>query len=344
MKNKLSILFAGIAVFAITACQSGGTKTYSFHTKAQADYLKDSYTNFVKYASGKEELSIPDPIKLTWKGEENINYNFKLYDGYELIFMESYNKTSAEIYNLQVGKTYKYAVSAENFDFESTFSVEDLAPRNLFVEGVTNCRDLGGWKIGKDKRVKQGLVYRTSKFNTNESNEPMFTENGKDTLLGDLRIKTEIDLRKTEDNENGGITISPLGEEVHYISFPMRSSGNVLTLNKTLLPDLLDIFADLSNYPIAFHCSIGTDRTGLVAFLINCLLGVSQDDLYRDYLFSNFGNIGSMRTVSAIKDYISDIKGADGNTLEECATNYLLNLGVKQNTIDSIKENLIENA
>ena len=42
---------------------------------------------------------------------------------------------------------------------------------------------------------------------------------------------------------------------------------------------------------LLLHCSIGTDRTGVICFLINALLGVSEEDLYKDYLFSMFGMI-----------------------------------------------------
>ena len=50
-----------------------------------------------------------------------------------------------------------------------------------------------------------------------------------------------------------------------------------------MLKDAFAIFGNKDNYPIVMHCSIGTDRTGMLAFLINSLLGVSEEDLYKDY-------------------------------------------------------------
>ena len=81
-----------------------------------------------------------------------------------------------------------------------------------------------------------------------------------------------------------------------------------------------------------------TDRTGYIAWLINACLGVKKEDLYRDYLFSNFGNIGGKRTVNNINNkYVTSIiNNTNGATLKEKAVNYLLSLGVKQSQIDTL--------
>ena len=42
-----------------------------------------------------------------------------------------------------------------------------------------------------------------------------------------------------------------------------------------------------SNEPTVFHCTAGKDRTGLAAALILHSLGVSPDDVMRDYLLTN---------------------------------------------------------
>ena len=86
------------------------------------------------------------------------------------------------------------------------------------------------------------------------------------------------------------------------------------------------------------HCSIGTDRTGMLAFLINALLGVSEEDLYKDYLYSNFANIGGNRNPSTINTYIKTFKYYDGETLAEKAKNYLISVGVSEQDINTLIE------
>ena len=187
-----------------------------------------------------------------------------------------------------------------------------------------------------NSRVKQNLLFRSSKFNDDESTELVISEEGINILVNDFHIKTEIDLRKTSDNENGGITSSPLGNSVNYVSIPMKSSGNVLTLNPNEVAQVFKLLADENNYPIIFHCSIGTDRTGLIAFLVNALLGVSEEDLYRDYLFSNFGLIYDMRTPSAVKNYLNAINMKSGDTLKDRTFNYLKSIGLSDKELNII--------
>jgi protein-tyrosine phosphatase len=46
------------------------------------------------------------------------------------------------------------------------------------------------------------------------------------------------------------------------------------------------LLADETTYPAVFHCTTGKDRTGLVAALVLGALGVSDDDIVRDYAMS----------------------------------------------------------
>ena len=170
----------------------------------------------------------------------------------------------------------------------------------------------------------------------------LITEKGIKEMVEVLKIKTELDVRQTEDNENGGITVSPLGESVNYYSVPMKSGGNYFLLNMGVLKDVFAVFGNEENYPIVIHCSIGTDRTGVICFLINALLGVSEEDLYKDYLFSMFGNINNNRNASTIDDYLEKISFAEGNTLKEKTYNYLVDLGVAESDIDTIIKMMTE--
>ncbi|MCR5741125.1 MAG: tyrosine-protein phosphatase [Gammaproteobacteria bacterium] len=342
MKNKiLSLILILILTVSLSAC---GNKTekeeeytiYSFHTELQDSYLADSYKNFSQYANGTENLSTPIPITISWTSDllgDNSGYTFKLSESSDLSDYETYetSETKIELINLKANTIYYYSVNnSDVVTFKTCY-----APRNIDVDGLTNIRDIGGWNIG-DKTIKQNMIFRSSKFNEDESTELLISNEGIGILLNDFNIKTEIDLRETEDNENGGLTTSPLGSSVKYISIPMKSSGNILLLNKDIIKDFFNVLSIESNYPMVFHCSIGTDRTGAMAFLLGALLGMSEEDLYRDYLFSNFGLIHSMRTTSAIKDYIATLNRNSGETLKDKAFNYLLSLGVTEDELNSI--------
>ncbi len=215
------------------------------------------------------------------------------------------SKTEYAFYNAMLGTTYYWNVSSRDDEDDistsgtSSFTTESQGPRNLYVDGVTNVRDLGGWATVDGGRIRQGLLYRGGRFSSNDSTSVTISAKGILTLRDEIGIKTEIDLRQTtavnNRNESGGLTASPLGDSVRYCAFPMEY-GEVLFSDPKNIQRIREIFAflsDESNYPIYFHCSIGTDRTGLIAWLVNGLCGVSENDLWRDYLFSDFGQIES---------------------------------------------------
>ena len=70
------------------------------------------------------------------------------------------------------------------------------------------------------------------------------------------------------------------------------------------------------------HCGGGMDRTGFFTFLLEGLLGVEEEDLYRDYLLSSFCNIAA-RTPIAITEYLEVVNACEGDTLQQRFYNYL---------------------
>ena len=262
--------------------------------------------------------------------------------------------TSIYVYNLKLNTTYYYQVNAiyskATFTSDiSSFKTEDSIIRNIYVEGVENVRDIGGYHTEDGKKIKQGLIYRTAQFNYDHSDSSAIksepTSNGLNTLLNELKIKTDIDVREKSNkqgkDETLGITSSPLGNSVNYKYLPLRFGGsNIYTVeqNKDNIKEFFNVCADINNYPIAFHCVRGTDRTGALAWLLEALCGVEETDLYRDYLFSNFANIGGstirMKNIDGFSFYPHGIEVAEGDTMSEKAMNYLVStVGVDKATL-----------
>ncbi|MBP5611013.1 MAG: tyrosine-protein phosphatase, partial [Clostridia bacterium] len=263
----------------------------------------------------------------------------------------SSSKNECSFYNLFIGRTYYWTVSALDDEGDTstsavaTFKTAAQAPRNLYVDSVTNVRDLGGWATEDGGRVRQGLLYRGARLNDNFKTDITVSSAGIKTLCTELGIKTEVDLRQTKEvndrNESGGRTTSPLGAAVTYRAFPMEYEAAKLITDAKNIARVREIFAllaDESNYPIYFHCSIGTDRTGLISWLVNGLCGVSEADLWLDYLFSNFGTIIGSRTRAKNEDvYVNQIKAKSGANLAEKTYNFVKDyFGVPEADIDAV--------
>ena len=76
----------------------------------------------------------------------------------------------------------------------------------------------------------------------------------------------------------------------------------MLDLNGHLLREVFDVLCDDRNYPLAFGCMTGKDRTGIVSALVLSVLGASHDDIMYDYMLSN----ASLRHNSEVNDMHMD--------------------------------------
>lgn len=373
MKKSISLFSSLFILTSLVACQSNLTSftfnidykefEFDFHTELQNKYINaEDYTTTSGIAAGSSSKEQPLPVFITWEGSKaNNNKDPKYYtvDIYEegeskpfLSRSEITNPIGTEFYNFKLDTKYTYQVTAyysDSVQFKSekgAFKTTNKGPRNLFVGDVMNIRDLGGHGI------KQGLIYRSGRLNE-DTGASLLDEQGKDTLLNVLKIKTEIDLRRP--GENGNIKASVLGDTVNYQHLPMYFGGeNVLTYvgehsaylydNPSQIKLFFELLADQNNYPIDFHCAIGKDRTGCMAYLIEALCGVEEEYLYRDYLFSNFAKISGICEPKDIDDrYGNTIKGYEGSSLQEKTYNYLNNvIGVSKDTLDTIKNILTD--
>ena len=285
---------APTGVFTLTSPADG----VSALTSLQKNYLKGDYNLIKSYALVGVEQSLPEAITLSWSFETTEKGKVKHYlveigEKEDFSDAKEYktNYKRQQVYNLKLATKYYWRVSAvyaENTYVSEvkSFTTSDAAPRVLKIDGVPNSRDLGGWKTTDGGTVKQGMIYRTEKLTADYGQSAVITQNGIDVMVKDLGIKTEIDLRRDTDGENGGITKSILGDGVAYYAF--ATDGGDESMNAAIR-NYFKLTANEANYPMVIHCSAGTDRTGWLSYLTNALLGVSEEDLYRDYLFSNFG-------------------------------------------------------
>ena len=218
-----------------------------------------------------------------------------------VVFTEKTHKTSLEIDNLEIACDYKWRVKGTVGDAklraEGTFRTEDLAPRLIHLSRIHNMRDLGG-RVGLGgRRVRQGLVYRSAGLNDNAHKskskggmvlgKERLTDASRAYAKGTLGIRTDLDLRS--DRECFGMTGSPLGPEVKWIKISSSAySGMAKDPGKSAFAQVFRVFLDEKNYPIDFHCIAGADRTGSLAFILNGLLGVDEEELWRDWEVTAF--------------------------------------------------------
>ena len=280
------------------------------------------------------------------------------FDGDVLTFTGEKDATSITAYNLEIGTEYYYRVGAFEDEFNIDYSnvrnltTADAAPRNLYIDGMTNCRDLGGRTTVDGGRIKQGLFFRTAALDDSQSGS-IITAKGKEQMK-ELGFKTEIELRGGSSGSGGEAkkeNESAYGEGMNinfkYIPFAYSNGKNLLFRNIEPVRKVFNVLGEPSNYPVFFHCRIGTDRTGLIALLSNALLGVELQDIFQDYLFSDFGCIGKVPTVGqanedSIAEYVEELRAFPGEKLQNKVYNFLLTAGVPKIKLDNMINFLTE--
>ena len=277
----------------------------SYSTKA-ADYNDRPYPATLRFlieeAYGKAEYTV------TLATDEALTENVRTL------------MTSADfiqIYNLMTGTTYYYRITASSSDGYSydtpvsSFRTADTV-RWIYVDGVRNVRDLGGWN-----GLNQGLIYRGSELNPVGTHGLSLTEEGRRVMVEELSIRTDLDFRAADQNGHYG-SASPIGPTAVWKNHPI---GNFMSAFGDSYTEVVRTFANYDNYPIYMHCWGGADRTGTVAFLIAGVCGASEADLAIDLEQTSFSSFGyRYRYDNATFLYASmleKVKKYAGDTLKE---------------------------
>lgn len=259
------------------------------------------------------------------------------------VYYLSDKETSIDVYHLKVNTQYYYRFTLSLSNGTET-SVDGsfrtaAGPRVLSVDGMCNMRDIGGWTTLDGKKIKQGLLYRSAELDGAVNSKYTVTNEGVNTLLTAFGIRTEMDLRHSSDNPSGTNTLG-VGVEHNYYNAPMY--GEVFTeKGKAAVRAVFADLADKRNYPVLLHCTHGMDRTGTICYLLEALLGVSEEDMMKEYQLSALYH-GSLWSLNQMNEFIGQLKSYEGATIQQKAENYLLSAGVTPAEISAIKEIYLE--
>lgn len=232
-----------------------------------------------------------------------------------------------------------------------------------------NLRDLGGYRSGDGWSVREGLVYRSCVPRRFRAAEARF-------LADSLGIRTFVDLRAEDELAPAGppaglaeagirwrhASLAGSSAEFSRIRVPgpadyARSYLGMLALAGPPMEVLLGTIARGQELPLAFGCTLGKDRTGVVAALLLDLLGVPASRIAADYVETgralqgkarDFAGLArskritlaeltrrlrpSRRTMSLFLDEVHRRGGAEA---------YLRSRGISGRTIDGVRRRLL---
>lgn len=246
------------------------------------------------------------------------------------------------IANTTPGEIHQYLIKNLNGELIENGRIKPVGKVRMlkFAGYIRNARDLGGWTCDGGT-VKYGKLFRSAVIDSSETYiDPKLSEN--------IGIRHEIDLRG--DEEANHMTQSTLGIAVRYHRFPMTAYyANMINLmgqdTQNLNKALHEIInAAIHNEGAIFHCSIGRDRTGVIAFLILALLGVSKADIDKDYELSGFSaaNLTVSRTNPDYLNMITYLANLGKDTLRDNVIQWFLELGFSLNELNTFRTAMID--
>ena len=325
--------------------------------QTQNDAVNDFVTNYVQYKGNQYQggdVYYPKDVVLEWESTAE-SFSVKVSDKADLSSFTRYSTTqkSFSLSHLQINKDYYWQVTAHYGENQVSSQIMKFTTtgtrRMIKIDGVSNTRDLGGIKTTQGFTVKQGMVYRSAKLDD-------ITQTGR-AQMSALGIVSDLDLRE----ENTGV--SPLNgvKYFNYGSAPYYAStkpwtpaaesdtGLDVSAKQQIFKKVFTVLTDSSNYPIDFHCSIGRDRTGTLAYVLLAVLGVAEKDILCDYELSRMSVAGYSNTASMedtytyqlnpLRNYIASFGGA---TLQENAEKFLTSIGITSGQILTVKKILLQ--
>ncbi len=197
-----------------------------------------------------------------------------------------------------------------------------MRSERLPFEGLTNCRDLGGFLAKEGKRTIGKKVYRSNSLDElTEKDIAIFEAHIKLSYVVDLRSLSESKIHPDAIIKGATYRILPfhglnslpapyphkdynLDDEslMNNIRFLYCLDENGWAIDamrknyrekindetaKNSIKAFFELLANLKEGAVLFHCHEGKDRTGILAMLYLGLLGVSDEDIIDDYLASN---------------------------------------------------------
>jgi protein-tyrosine phosphatase len=169
------------------------------------------------------------------------------------------------------------------------------ADRRIPFEGISNFRDLGGYRTSSGSAVRWGLVFRADALHGLSTNDL--------ALYEDLGLRAVYDLRgEIERTERPNpVPSRPLtvigrptdaGTPAAPPSIATTEEGERFLYDLYIgliehaaiqIGELYQALAGDDGLPAVFHCHAGKDRTGLVAAVLLEALGVEREAVLDDY-------------------------------------------------------------
>lgn len=331
----------------------------------QYKYLMDEDVyKYKTYATGAD-LSAPRGMKLRFDDVATASkYYVQVAESEAGLASAPVNETNEKVYtfhNAKLDTKYYYRAATSESDLANAavknITSTDVAPRVVMVPNVLNFRDIGGWEseLVPGAKINQGMYFRCAQLDAGRggnTTSKLDTAGKGKAAIKELGIKVDIDMRDSYNFPSGNISaansadwpVAFVGAAVPSGSEPVRWEGG--TYQNTNIANqykiIFDTLAKCDTDPVMLHCTYGADRTGIVTFFLESLLGMSQENMTRDYLWTQFTQGRNVKIEESegaeFPQWIKKTEACEGDTFADKMENHLMEFGIAKSTLEHIRE------
>ena len=245
----------------------------------------------------KVSFAAKNIVKTTWKAS---NANVTVYNKSKSQAVVIGNNTGFSTVSAKV--TYKVKNKKKSVALKCAVTVKKpkaqsvkKASQALDVTTIDNARDLGGYRTTDGWRVKKNLIFRTAKWDkvSEEDQNKLKNEYG---IRYDFDFRIASELESAPDVKINGIEYinAPIELQKYYKDPEAKELDPMYARDAIFDEEMMEQFGkvlkkmveDRGQHGIAFHCTYGKNRTGIMSALILALLGVDQETIINDYLLT----------------------------------------------------------
>lgn len=228
------------------------------------------------YMSDNDSIFPSSPLRVVNSGD------------YIAVINDTIHNRQRKYFRLKVGKEESGIVTNRHFELDS----------------IQNFRDIGGYYTDDNRQVRWGKIFRSGNFSNMTPRDAQ--------ELNELGIKTVLDIRSQDAKEKYANYL----KSSCYIRIPLLSNGynsiskqifdgyflrgDAIIYTQDMYKDMVENYAeeyallfdylcDENNYPLAYHCYLGKDQSGLATYFLLRALDVSPEIAEDDYMASSQG-------------------------------------------------------
>ena len=204
------------------------------------------------------------------------------------------------------------------------------------LEKTFNTRDLSFFTTSEGRKIKENRLIRSGHLHTISENDIETLKNHNLKIVVDFRSEHEFVIRGDKKIEGVTYLNFPALPKKELASKGSNTDSNLLDLvnnesgGKRMLMEtyrnlfltkegieayknFFKVLVENKDGAVLWHCSQGKDRAGMAAYLLGYALGISEEDLIKDYLYTN---IAMEKTIARLTPVVLNLSNNDYSLLD----------------------------